>query len=51
MAVRAILAAFPLEVMPLEIFLFVSGLIVGAGIGIILVALYIAGRGKDDEDS
>ena len=48
-AVREILAAFHLEVMPLEIFIFISGLIIFVGLVIILVMLLTVGRGKDDD--
>lgn len=48
-AVRAILAVFALEVMPLEIFIFISGLIIFVGLVIILVMLLTVERGKDDD--
>jgi len=48
-AVREILAAFHLEVMHLEIFIFISGLIIFVGLVIILVMLLTVGRGKDDD--
>jgi hypothetical protein len=51
MAVRTILAVFSLEVMPLEVFMFISGMIVGAAIGVLLFALCMAGRSNNDEDS
>ena len=39
-----------MEVMLMGIFIFISGLIVGAGIGVNLSMICISGRSKDDED-